>query len=186
MRTGANDVTAVDESQQPAGFSRSLLLSRQSDHVAPSVLAPPSGARRQPSATCRRSARLPVWGQGGGTLGIWSARSCSRGYRRGARAIAAASSPSGAGSATTAQATAVPLRRDAGADEQHRRETGRQRISRLGRRRHPPDRTRDNLSNTGTARNRVRVSPVSSPLTRSRSLILNGARIQIAFSPLRT
>jgi hypothetical protein len=30
------------------------------------------------------------------------------------------------------------------------------------------------------------VSPVSSPLTRSRSLIFNGARIQIAFSPLRT
>jgi hypothetical protein len=45
-----------------------------------------------------------------------------------------------------------PLRRDAGADEQPGRETGRQRISRLGRRRHPPDRTRDNLSTTASDR----------------------------------
>jgi len=38
VRTGANDVTAVDETQQPAGSSSSLLPRRQSDHVAPSGL----------------------------------------------------------------------------------------------------------------------------------------------------
>jgi hypothetical protein len=38
-------VTAVDETQQPVGSSRSLLPRRQSDHVALSGLAPPGAER---------------------------------------------------------------------------------------------------------------------------------------------
>jgi hypothetical protein len=98
-------------------------------------------------------ARLPVWGQGGGILGIGSARFWSPGVparrardRRCAVALGRRLRDDRAGGSR-------PLRGGAGADEQHRRETGRQRISRLGRRRHPPDRTRDNLSKTETVVN---------------------------------
>ncbi len=84
-----------------------------------------------------------------------------------------------------------PLRRDAGADEQPRRETGRQRISRLGRRRNPPDRTRDNLSKTAVSRKKVRGRlSGSAPFCCHRSSCLcdggHGAQIRIALSPRLT
>jgi hypothetical protein len=64
----------LDDVQQPADGSPSLLLRRQCDHVAPGELAPASGADQQPQRGTVGRSRALLWNDGS-TLLVDRARS---------------------------------------------------------------------------------------------------------------